>query len=196
MQIPYTTEVRPDTGMTSPKLGIWLFLASEVMLFGALLSSYALLRSGATSWPDQSSVLNVPLASANTLILVASSGTIRLSQAALNGRNVSRFRLYMSVTLLLGVVFLAVKGVEYAEKLTAGLVPATNNFLAIYYTLTGIHALHLLAGLVVNAFLIGPGSRMWKSDPQRFANRIELSGMYWHFVDVIWLALFAVLYLS
>ena len=66
MQIPYTTEVRPDTGLTNPKLGVWLFLASEVMLFGSLFSSYALLRTGAPSWPDQSSIVSVPLATFNT----------------------------------------------------------------------------------------------------------------------------------
>ena len=69
--LPYTTTVRPDTGLTSPKLGIWLFLASEVMLFGSLFSAYALLRTGAPSWPDQSAVLNVPLATLNTVILIA-----------------------------------------------------------------------------------------------------------------------------
>ncbi|HVQ15312.1 MAG TPA: hypothetical protein VMS40_17035, partial [Vicinamibacterales bacterium] len=72
MQIPYTTEVRPDTGLTNPKLGVWLFLASEVMLFGSLFSSYALLRTGAPSWPDQSSIVNVPLATLNTIVLIAS----------------------------------------------------------------------------------------------------------------------------
>ena len=69
--IPFTTDVRPDTGLTNPKLGIWLFLASEVMLFGALFSSYALLRMGAESWPQQSSVLNVPMATLNTVILIS-----------------------------------------------------------------------------------------------------------------------------
>lgn len=196
MEIPYSTEIRADTGLTSPKLGIWLFLASEVMLFGSLLSSYVFLRSGASSWPDQSSVLNVPLALVNTLILLTSSVTIRLSRTSLEEEDAARFRRYMGVTLLLGVVFLGVKGVEYAEKLTAGLVPATNNFLALYYTLTGVHALHLVAGLVVNAFLLGPGSRMLKENPRRFRNRVELSAIYWHFVDAIWLTLLVFLYLS
>jgi hypothetical protein len=83
MEIPYTTEVRPDTGLTNPKLGIWLFLASEVMLFGSLFSSYVLLRTGAASWPDQSAVLSVPLATLNTVILISSSVTMVLAWAAL-----------------------------------------------------------------------------------------------------------------
>jgi cytochrome c oxidase subunit 3 len=82
MEIPYTTDARPDTGLTNPKLGIWLFLASEVMLFGSLFSSYALLRSGATSWPHQADVLSVPLATLNTLILISSSVTMVLAGRA------------------------------------------------------------------------------------------------------------------
>src|SRR6187455_1092388 len=106
MQIPYTTELRPDTGLTNPKLGVWLFLASEVMLFGSLFSSYALLRAGAPSWPDQSSIVNVPLATLNTLVLIASSVTMVMAWASLKGRSLPKFRLYMGLTLLCGAIFL------------------------------------------------------------------------------------------
>jgi cytochrome c oxidase subunit III len=193
--IPYNTDVRPDTGLTNPKLGIWLFLASEVMLFGSLFSSYALLRTGAPSWPDQSAVLSVPLATLNTLILISSSVTMVLAWVALNARRVDRFRLYMGLTLLLGAAFLVVKAIEYADKLSHGLVPATDNFLGLYFTMTGLHALHVIAGMVVNGYLLGPGVRMWRSDPARFTNRVEVAGIYWHFVDVVWIFLFPVLYL-
>src|SRR5215208_3694265 len=107
MEIPYTTEVRPDTGLTNPKLGIWLFLASEVMLFGSLFSSYALLRSGATTWPDQSATVNVRLASINTVILVASSVTMLRGAAKLRAGDLAGFRRLMAITAALGVVFLA-----------------------------------------------------------------------------------------
>src|SRR5687768_16206958 len=100
MEIPYTTAVRPDTGLTNPKLGIWLFLASEVMLFGSLFSAYALLRSGAPSWPDQSATLSVPLATLNTVILIASSVTMVLAWVALKNLSVARYRLFMGLTLL------------------------------------------------------------------------------------------------
>jgi cytochrome c oxidase subunit 3 len=193
--IPYTTDVRPDTGLTNPKLGIWLFLASEVMLFGSLFSSYALLRTGAPAWPDQSTVVSVPLATLNTLILISSSVTMVLAWASLNARRVDRYRLHMGLTLLLGAAFLVVKGIEYADKLSHGLVPATDNFLGLYFTMTGLHALHVIAGLVVNAYLLGPGVRMWRTDPARFTNRVEVAGIYWHFVDVVWIFLFPVLYL-
>ena len=195
MQIPYTTEVRPDTGLTNPKLGIWLFLASEVMLFGSLFSAYALLRTGAPAWPEQSAVLSVPLATLNTLILISSSVTMVLSWAALKAHSLGRYRRYMGLTLLLGAGFLVVKAIEYGDKLAQGLVPATDNFLALYFTMTGLHALHVIAGLVVNGWLLGPGVRMWHAEPERFTNRVEIAGIYWHFVDVVWIFLFPVLYL-
>ena len=209
MSIPYTTEIRPDTGLTNPKLGIWLFLASEVMLFGSLFSAYALLRSGDPSWPDQSAVVNVPLATLNTVVLISSSVTMVLAWAALARRHmgptpadavteaqqIRRYRVFMGLTLLLGAVFLGIKAIEYGGKLADGLLPATNNFLGLYFTMTGLHALHVVGGMIVNAYLLGPGVRMWARDPQRFANRVEVSGIYWHFVDVIWIFLFPVLYL-
>src|SRR6476660_1451109 len=104
MEIPYTASVRPDTGVTNQKLGMWLFLASEVMLFGSLFSSYALLRGGAMSWPDQSSIVNVRLAAVNTAVLILSSVAILRSVAALRGGNVARFRALMAGTALLGIV--------------------------------------------------------------------------------------------
>ena len=209
MEIPYTTEVRPDTGLTNPKLGIWLFLASEVMLFGSLSSSYALLRSGAPTWPVQHEILSVPLAALNTVVLIASSVTMVMAWASLaphtasvragnrdeEARSLKRYRLFMGLTLLGGAIFLVVKTIEYTDKFSHHLYPATNNFLGLYFTLTGLHALHVIVGMIVNGFLWGPGARMWRSQPERFANRIEVAGIYWHFVDVVWIFLFPVLYL-
>ena len=195
MEIPYTTEIRPDTGVTNPKLGIWLFLASEVMLFGSLFSSYALLRIGAPTWPDQSAILSVPLATLNTVVLIASSVTMVLAWAALKVHNLARYRLYMGATIVCGLGFMVVKAFEYGDKFSHGLFPSSNNFLGLYFTLTGLHALHVLGGMVVNTYLWGPGTRMWKTDPERFTNRIEIAGIYWHFVDLVWIFLFPVLYL-
>jgi heme/copper-type cytochrome/quinol oxidase subunit 3 len=195
MEIPYTTDVRPDTGLTNPKLGIWLFLASEVMLFGSLFSSYVLLRTGAESWPDQSAVLSVPLATLNTIILISSSATMVMAWAALKSGSLARYRLYMGLTILAGAGFMVVKAFEYGDKFSHGLLPATNNFLGLYFTLTGLHALHVLGGMIVNLYLWGPGARMWHTARERFTNRIEVAGLYWHFVDVVWIFLFPVLYL-
>jgi len=193
--IPYTTQVRPDTGLTNPKLGIWLFLASEVMLFGSLFSAYALLRMGAPSWPDQSATVSVPLAALNTVILISSSVTMVMAWASLKRLSLSKYRLYMGLTLLGGLLFLVVKVFEYTDKFSHHLYPSTNNFLALYFTLTGLHAIHVIAGMVVNAYLWMPGTKMWATEPERFTNRVEIAGIYWHFVDLVWIFLFPVLYL-
>jgi heme/copper-type cytochrome/quinol oxidase subunit 3 len=194
-ELPYTSEIRPDTGVTSPKLGIWLFLASEVMLFGSLFAAYVLLRVGAPQWPDQSAVLSVPLAAVNTVILIASSVTMVMAWASLRRASLPAFRSYMGLTLLGGTLFLVIKAFEYGDKFSAGLYPATNNFLGLYFTLTGLHALHVLAGMVVNCYLWLPGTRMWASSPARFTHRVEVAGIYWHFVDLVWIFIFPVLYL-
>jgi len=194
-EIPYTVETRPDTGLTNGKLGIWLFLASEVMLFGALFASYVMLRVGAPEWPRGSTYLNIPLATLNTVILISSSVTMVLAWASLVKREFSRFRLFMGVTILCGLAFLVVKYLEYTAKFHHGLLPSTNTFLAIYFTLTGLHGLHVVGGMAVNSYLWGPGSALWKTEPVHFTNRVENAGLFWHLVDLVWIFLFPVLYL-
>jgi cytochrome c oxidase subunit III len=196
VDIPYATKPQPETALIIPRLGIWLFLASEVMLFGSLFAAYALLRMGAPSWPDQSAVLNVGLALVNTAVLLSSSVMLAMAVRALRARNGSRFRLLMGAAIAAGILFLAVKGLEYKEKFDHGQYPSTNNFLGLYFTMTAIHALHVAGGIVVNAYLWGPGLRMSASQPARFQNRVEIAGIYWHFVDLIWIALVVVVYLS
>jgi len=159
-----------------------------------LFSAYVLLRTGAPFWPDQSETLNVPLAALNTVILISSSVTMVLAWAGAAAGNLSRYRLFMGLTLLGGALFLVVKAIEYSDKFSHGLYPSTNNFLAIYFTMTGLHAIHVIAGMVVNAYLLGV-TRMWREDHLRFTNRVEIAGIYWHFVDVVWIFLFPVLYL-
>jgi cytochrome c oxidase subunit III len=194
-EIPYTVETRADTGLNNVKLGIWLFLASEVMLFGALFSSYIILRTGATEWPLGATILNVPLATLNTVVLIASSVTMVMSWASLKMHDFSKYRLYMGVTVALAFVFLIVKYFEYTSKFEHGLWPRTSTFLAIYFTLTGLHGLHVIGGIIVNGYLLLPGAKMWKTEPERFTNRVEAAGLYWHFVDLVWIFLFPVLYL-
>ena len=195
MQIPYTVEPRPDTGLYNAKLGVWLFLASEVMLFGALFSALILLRTGATSWPHGYEVLNVPLATINTMVLITSSVSMVMSWAALRLGDFGKYRKWMGLTFLLGLVFMVIKTMEYAAKFEHHLYPSHDNFMATYFTLTGLHGLHVLGGMIVIAYLLGPGSKMWKTEPERFTNRVEVVGLYWHFVDLVWIFLFPTLYL-
>ena len=195
MEIPYNATVRPDTGVTNQKLGMWLFLASEVMLFGSLFSSYALLRSGAMTWPDQSSIVNVRLASVNTLVLIASSVLIVRSVAAARAGNTAAFRRMMATTAVLGIVFLTIKSFEYRGELAGGLRPSMSNFVGLYFVMTFLHAVHVAGGVLVNLFLCGPGAATARTDAARFTGRVECAAIYWNFIDVVWLVMFVVLYL-
>ncbi|MDP6777615.1 MAG: cytochrome c oxidase subunit 3 [Candidatus Latescibacteria bacterium] len=194
-EIPYIVKPHPVTGIYNAKFGTWLFLASEVMLFGALFSSYVLLRVGAEAWPLGSKELNVPLATLNTLVLIASSMTMVMSWASLKMQRFGRYRLYLGGTVLLALVFLAIKFYEYGEKFEHQIFPSTSTFYAIYFTLTGLHGLHVLGGVLVILYLLFPGSAMWSTEPERLTNRVECAGLYWHFVDLVWIFLFPTLYL-
>src|SRR5438046_4887968 len=134
MEIPYTVEIRRDTGLTNGKIGIWLFLASEVMLFGALFASYILIRTGNASWPRGDTILNVPLATFNTIVLISSSVTMVMAWASLMRNRFGTFRIYMGATILLGFVFLVVKYFEYIHKFENGLYTSKNNSLHISLT--------------------------------------------------------------
>ena len=196
MEIPYVVDARPDTGLNNGKIGTWLFLASEVMLFGALFATYILLRVGATTWPHGSSILNVPMATFNTIVLISSSVTMVMAWASVMRRRFTAYRVYMGATVLLGGVFLCVKYFEYSAKFHHELFPRTNTFLAIYFTLTGLHMLHVIGGMVVNAYFWGPGAKLYHKNPVWFANRVENCGLFWHFVDLVWIFLFPILYLT
>ena len=193
MNIPYTVEARPDTGLTNGKLGIWLFLASEVMLFGALFSTYILLRVGSVEWPHGE--LSVVLGTVNTIILISSSVTMVMAWASLKLNDWGKHRLYLALTFVLALVFLVNKYFEYSEHLSKGEGPWHSTFFAIYFTLTGLHGLHIIGGIVVMAYLAGPGAGLWRRNHEQFTNRVEYTGLYWHFVDLVWIFLFPVLYL-
>ncbi len=191
--IPYIEKPHPITGVTNGKFGIWLFLGSEVMLFGALFATYITLRLNSVDWPH--GVLNVPLATVNTIALITSSVTMVMAWASLKMNDFGKFRLYLAATILLSFVFLVIKYIEYSAKFEHHLFPSKHTFFAIYFTMTGLHGLHVIGGIIVNLYLLFPGSKMWFTKPEQFTGRIECSGLYWHFVDLVWIFLFPVLYL-
>jgi cytochrome c oxidase subunit 3 len=346
MEIPYTVTPRPDTGLANPKLGIWLFLASEVMLFGGLFSGYLFLRIGAEPgyWPH--GLLNVPVGAMNTAILIASSVTVVLAWASLKMRNLSAYKLWMGISILCGAIFLIVKlAYEWPQKFehfgafikkdalakyepllgndhvreknakegtaieprveisghlhevevevtpegkekfeafvkahelevkpdehhanllvvegkhltpavaeqlehvpgvkveafqlgldpinaaptssesdkphflykgpteTLGKIeredvdffsafaPKHSTYFAIYFTITGLHGLHVLAGVLVMFYFWLPiegGTKMFRKNPEQLANRVEVVGLFWHFVDLVWIFVFPIFYL-
>jgi len=183
----------PVTGIANGKLGIWLFLASEVMLFSTLFTTYIVLRVSAPEWPRGWEVLNVPLAMLNTFVLITSSVTMVLAYAKAVTRDKAAFQMYLAMTIALAFVFLFVKAIEYDTKFEHHIYPATSIFYAIYFTMTGLHGLHIIGGIVVNAVLLYLSRSQW--DHPLFVGRIEYAGLYWHFVDVVWIFLFPALYL-
>ena len=167
MEIPYTVEARPDTGLNNGKIGIWLFLASEVMLFGALFASYIMLRVGRRAVAARlHSILNVPARHAQH----GGAHHLERHHGAWPGRRSMRNHSASSgcswaSRCCCGFGFLVIKYFEYSAKFHHHLLPRTNTFLAIYFTLTGLHGLHVIGGMAVNAYLWGPGAKLWKTDP-------------------------------
>ncbi len=183
------------SGISNAKLGVWLFLASEIMLFATLFTSYIVLRMGAATWPWGWDALNVPLATLNTVILISSSVTIVMAYAKAYDKNRGGFQLWMALTILLSLAFLVVKGFEYGGEFAKGIRPATSVFYAVYFTMTGLHGIHILGGIAVNSGLLYMSTveEHWKNP--LFLGRVEGAGLYWHFVDIVWIFLFPALYL-
>ena len=137
----------------------------------------------------------MPLATLNTMILITSSVTMVMAWASLARKRLGTYKLFMWATVALGAVFMVIKYFEYSAKFQHHLYPSTHTFLAIYFTLTGLHALHVFGGMCVIAYFAGPGAKLWRSDQQWLTNRVENTGLFWHFVDLVWIFLFPILYL-
>ncbi len=184
-----------QTGIPNGKLGLWFFLASEVMLFGGLISSYVILRTGSLSFglPPRE-LLGVPLATLNTFVLITSSVTMVLALSAMQEGKISAFRNYMLSTIGLGFAFLGIKGIEYHHKISEGITIASTLFGSFYFTLTGLHALHVIGGIILNAIVLLKGLEGRLINPDH-PERVEYAGLYWHFVDIVWVFLFPILYL-
>lgn len=192
MNSAHAISVPTATGIPSGKLGMWIFLASEVMFFTGLIGAYIVLRS-APGWPGPEGHLSVPIGTTNTLILIGSSVTIVLSLAASQREAMRLTRWWLLATILLGSSFLVIKGFEYSAKFSHHIFPSTNVFWSCYFALTGFHALHVLGGVVFNLWVLSRtlNAEVWQLQRQR----LEYAGLYWHFVDIVWIFLFPLLYL-
>lgn len=189
-----SAEAGEGTLFPSAKLGIWWFLASEIMVFGGLIAAYLLFRMASTGWSEEIHHNNTLLGTINTLVLLTSSFTMVEVHRANGRRDERKFHLNLALTILLGLVFLAIKGVEYTAHIQGGIVPAKSLFWSFYYGMTGLHGLHVLGGIAANACLYAAAAR--PGGVARYGHRAEMSGLYWHFVDVVWIFLFPLLYLG
>jgi heme/copper-type cytochrome/quinol oxidase subunit 3 len=174
---------RRDTGTSAVRLGMWLFLASEAMLFGSLFSGYTLLRVGAAAWPDASELPGLTAGLTGTFLLVAATATLRGS------------RLAMLTSAGLGAAFIVFKAIDYRAMIAEGLTPSRDLLLACWFALTLAHALHVAGGIVVNLWHAGPGFGVSTADPVRWSERLWATRLYWVFVDLIWIVILVSFYL-
>ena len=181
------------TGIPNNKLGMWLFLASEVMFFTGLIAAYIVLRISHPAWPGPEGHLSKALGALNTFILLCSSATMVLAFVEAQRGRQGALRADLLWTILLGAAFLGIKAYEYTVKLSHHITPGTNVFWSCYYTLTGFHALHMVGGIVANSWLFFRALQ-GRITPAT-AYKLELAGLYWHFVDIVWLFLFPLVYL-
>ncbi|HWO88197.1 MAG TPA: cytochrome c oxidase subunit 3 [Gemmatimonadales bacterium] len=181
---------RSATGIPTGRLAIWWVLASEVVIFGGLIASYIMHRLGHPEWANAAAVTNVWIGAFNTLVLLSSSFTAVLAHKAADqgdGAKAARFLLY---TVCGAATFLGVKTYEWWSEISHGYTITSNGFWSFYYTAAGLHALHVLAGAVIMA-VVAADARKGKE-----LHRVELIGIYWHFVDIVWIFLFPLLYIA
>jgi len=188
--IPFTTSARHDTGVSNVTLGFWLFLASEVMLFGAMFSAYALLRVSADSWPHGRFVLNGSMALANTLLLLVAAVTAWLARQL--GPKVERSG-YLWVSIVASLGFIAVKVFEFRAEVVAGMLPRTSTFFATYFTLTGLHAVHVIGAIAAAVWILATTKRVTEAIT---VGRLKCLVLYWGLVEIVWLAILGAVYLT
>jgi heme/copper-type cytochrome/quinol oxidase subunit 3 len=187
------TSTLSNTLLPPGKTGTWWFLASEIPIFGGLIASYIVVRLGSSGWAEAASHLNFTVALINTFLLLTSSMTIVMAHAAVQNNALKRCANFLGLTILLGLGFLGMKAFEYSTEISHGFLPSSGIFWSFYYGMTGLHALHVLAGVIVNSVL---WSQAIKGSLARHPHRVELAGLYWHLVDIIWIFLFPLLYLA
>jgi cytochrome c oxidase subunit 3 len=184
----------PAVAFESAKLGVWTFLATEVLLFGALFTAYIVFR---LKYPDlfrvEHAKLDRVLGAVNTVVLITSSFTVVLGLDAIKRGKARLLEACFGATILLAAVFLCVKYVEYAAKFHHGLYPGTNLFFSLYFMMTGLHGIHVLLGMGLLSYVIVLSRRGRLS--AGYYTPAEMSGLYWHFVDLVWIYLFPLLYL-
>jgi heme/copper-type cytochrome/quinol oxidase subunit 3 len=192
MQPPADRE--PGAGVYNEKVGMWVFLASEVMFFTALIGSYIILRfAHPEAWAPPGRVLNVPITAVNTFLLICSSVTMVKAYAAAQDDDQRMLRLWLVATVIIGATFVGIQAYEYTHLIEKGFVPSEGLYGSTFYTMTGFHGFHVTVGVLcmifvtVRAFLGRYSARDHRG--------VEVIGLYWHFVDLVWIILFTIVYL-
>lgn len=186
-------EHHTSTGLSNSKLAMWMFLGSECLLFGGLISTYMLYRnrSGTGKGPDQ--LWDIPFTSASSFVLLMSSLTMVLAVSAAKRKDDQRTRTWLTVTALLGGLFVAGQVYEFTIFYREGLGYTTSLFSSSFYTLTGFHGVHVSVGIIMLMSLVGMLLKGRVRGDK--AETVEMIGLYWHFVDIVWVIIFTLVYL-
>ncbi len=181
------------TGLDHRKLGMWVFLASECLFFGSLISTYLLYRGKSVEGPYPQDVFNIPYTSVSAFVLLMSSLTMVLALAALQRGDHRGLRTWLMATALLGVVFLGGQIFEFTVFVRDGVTISNNLFGTSFFVLTGFHGAHVTVGVIMllSFWLMSMRGKLNQSQ----SLNVELLGLYWHFVDVVWIVIFTVIYL-
>lgn len=188
----HTSAAAPQ-GIDSQKLALWLLLGSEAVFFSGLIITYLIFRDKSVSGLTAHQVLNVPLTAVNTFILICSSLTMVTALAAIEQGAERRLRGWLLATGLLGLVFLGGQAYEFSRLFHEGVSLSSNLFGATFFTLTGFHGAHVLAGVIWIGFVLARALRGGITQSRHAA--VELVGLYWHFVDLVWIIIFTMIYL-
>ncbi len=191
--MPHT---EPGADVYNEKLGMWVFLGSEIMFFTALIGAYLILRAGNPgAWPAEGpkEVLNIPVTAFNTFLLICSSVSMVKAFAAIAAGDQRRLQAWLIVTVIMGASFVGVQAYEYIELVGHGFVPSEGLFGSTFYTMTGFHGFHVSVGVICMSFVT------WKAFRGKYTAQdyrgVEVVGLYWHFVDLVWIILFTIVYL-
>ena len=192
-----TTAHEPELGslgVDTKKLGMWTFLGSEVMLFTGLIATYLVFRGKSLEGPTpQEMFADVTIVAFNTLVLLCSSLTMVLAHEGVEHNDRKRFFLFILATAALGALFLSVQVFEYSKLIGEGMNLGVNLFGASFFTLTGFHGAHVTVGVIL---LLITALRGWRQGfTNQFPLAVEMIGLYWHFVDLVWVVIFTLVYL-
>ncbi len=190
---PGHAEHRTSTGLNSRKMVFWAFLGSECMFFGSLIATYLIYKGRDQVGPHPHEILNIPLTSYSAFLLLMSSLTMVLALASVQRGNARGTQVWLAATALLGMHFLVNQVYEFTHFVHEGLKLQTNLFGSSFYVLTGFHGTHVTVGVIWLWTLFGMAAR--GRLPRERALDVEIAGLYWHFVDVVWVAIFTLVYL-
>ncbi len=181
---------RMATGVPTGKLAVWWIIASEIVIFGGLLGSYVMFRLSHPYWADFAAHTNTMAGAVNTFVLLTSSLFAVMAHSAAEAGNGKRAANLLLATTAGGLTFVTIKAFEWSHEIALGYTITSNTFWSFYYTAAGLHALHVIGGCVIMVIISMTARR------NEELQRVELIGLYWHFVDVVWIFLFPLLYIA